>query len=86
MGGRKDGEKGGGEHDVDHHHFSVVSTKLLGALALVAVIVGIGIAKYMNAYTVLIIRFTMQVWFVCKLAIISLCYYTHLEACSILCA
>ena len=44
MGGRKDGEKRGGEHDVDHH-FSVVS-KLLGALALVAVTVGIGIGKY----------------------------------------
>ena len=46
MGGRKDGEKGGGECDVDDHHFSVVSTKLLGALALVAVMIGIGIGKY----------------------------------------
>ena len=45
MGGRKDGEKGGGECDVDDHHFSIVS-KLLGALALVAVIIGIGIGKY----------------------------------------
>ena len=45
MGGRKDGEKGGGECDVDDHHFSMVS-KLLAALALVAVIIGIGIGKY----------------------------------------
>ena len=46
MGGRKNGDKGGGESDVDDHHFSVVSTKLLGALALVAVIIGIRIGKY----------------------------------------
>ena len=45
MGGRKDGGKGGGECDVDDHHYSMVS-KLLGALALVAVIIGIGIGKY----------------------------------------
>lgn len=45
MGGRMDGGKGGGECDVDEHRFSVVS-KLLGALALVAVIIGVGIGKY----------------------------------------
>ena len=45
MGGRKDGGKGGGECDVDDHRFSAVS-KLLGGLALVAMIVGIGMGKY----------------------------------------
>ena len=37
MGGRKNGGKGGEECDVDNHDYSMVS-KLLGALALVAVI------------------------------------------------
>ena len=81
MGGRKNGDKGGGESDVDDHHFSVVSTKLLGALALVAVIIGIGIGKF--ECLPCIYYKIYQVWFPCKLTIISLCYTC--TPCSLIC-